>query len=40
MGGYQMDTDDPKYAILKRDYNAPVGEDKVDKTNLPLILQK
>jgi len=32
--------DDPEWQILNRDYNVPVGEDKVDKSNLPQILQK
>ena len=30
--------DDPNWTILNRDYSAPVGEDKVDKSNLPQIL--
>ena len=42
VGAYGMDKaeEDPKYAILKWDYNAPVGEDKFDKSQLPQILQK
>lgn len=42
IGVYGQDRadDDPRYAILKWDYNAPVGEDKFDKSQLPTILQK
>jgi microfibrillar-associated protein 1 len=42
VGAYHMDKakEGGKWAILNRDYNAPVGEDKFDKSNLPMILQK
>lgn len=37
LGPFHMDKDEE---VLKRDYNMPTGEDKMDKSVLPAVLQK